>query len=60
MSLCPPRIERRFYGSHPLAFPRAGTKGGGIYSFRPYLGVARADMAAFLHRMDEYGLVKRA
>ena len=35
-------------------------EGGGIYSFRPYLGVARADMAAFLHRMDEYGLVKRA
>ena len=35
-------------------------EGGGIYSFRPYLGVARADMAAFLHRMDEYGLVKKA
>lgn len=35
-------------------------EGDGIYSFRPYLGVARADMAAFLHRMDEYGLAKRA
>lgn len=33
--------------------------GGGAYSFRPYLEVARCDMAAFLHRMDENGLVDK-
>lgn len=31
--------------------------GGGRYEFRPYNNVARADMAAFLHRMDDAGLV---
>lgn len=34
-------------------------EGGGAYSFRPYLEVARCDMAAFLHRMDENGLVDK-
>lgn len=34
-------------------------EGGGAYSFRPYLEVARCDMAAFLHRMDENGLVNK-
>ena len=30
----------------------------GSRTFRPYHEVARCDMAAFLHRMDENGLVK--
>ena len=30
----------------------------GTFSFRPYETVRRADMAAFLHRMDKNGLVK--
>ena len=30
----------------------------GTKTFRPYLDVSRCDMAAFLHRMDENGLVK--
>ena len=30
---------------------------GGRHEFRPYSNVARADMAAFLHRMMKYGLV---
>ena len=29
----------------------------GRHEFRPYNNVARADMAAFLHRMDDAGLV---
>ena len=32
----------------------------GTWTFRPYVTVKRADMAAFLHRMDEKGLVDKA
>lgn len=32
--------------------------GNGTFSFRPYAEVARCDMSAFLHRMEESGLVK--
>lgn len=34
------------------------TEANGTKTFRPYLDVSRCDMAAFLHRMDENGLVK--
>ncbi len=33
------------------------TEKDGSHTFRPYANVARADMAAFLHRMDDKGLV---
>lgn len=33
--------------------------GNGTFSFRPYVEVARCDMSAFLHRMEENGLVQK-